>query len=48
MGKSKSEYLYMKCSEESVRTSGARVIGRCEPPDRGAGNQTQVLFKNNI
>lgn len=45
MGKSKSEYLYMKCSE---RASGARVIGCCEPPDRGAGNQTQVLFKNNI
>lgn len=26
-----------------VRSSGARVIGSCEPSNKGAGNQAQVL-----
>ena len=29
--------------QEGINSPGATVIGRCEPPDVGAGIQTQVL-----
>ena len=31
---------------EAVRSPGTGVAGHCEPPDVGAGNQTQVFWKN--
>lgn len=32
---------------EGMRSPGLGVPGDCGPPDMGAGNQTQVLYKNN-
>ena len=33
-------------SREGVGLLGAEVTGSCELPNMGAGNQTQVLYKN--
>lgn len=34
-------------AEDGDRSSEARIIGSEELPDLGAGNRTQVLWKNN-
>lgn len=32
--------------EEGIRSSGDGFTGNCEPPDVGAGNQTQALYES--
>lgn len=38
----------LRSSEEDVESSGARDTGGCEPPNRGAENQTWVLYENRL
>lgn len=40
------EFRYPERPEESIRSPGALVTGGRESPSMGAGNLTQILYKN--